>query len=413
MPTAEIKQMSPAEIHERLGNSESAMQMHKDAVDHGVRFGRWLEMLNPSDKGDTLDAFGRQLREAGIVTETDLYAGYHASEGTCFVDDPAGKALFPEFFARQWQQVMRSSRSQQAEMQQRAILLSSDSVVGGWDRPYADAMGPRWRNKVSPPIPLSELVAVTTAIRGEDYRSIYMTFDAAAVRMFRVGESADIPVTTLATSENTIRLRKYGRGIRATYEQLRRMRVDRIAWFIQWAALQAQIDKVAAVLAVMVNGDGNSNTAATEYNLLTLDTSATANELSLFGWLAFKLKFGQMYTLTTALMTETVALQLITLNTGSANVPLANVSLGGIRNTLTPINNTGDAVRYGWTSEAPSGKIVGFDASMAIEHVTEIGSTIRETERYITNQTQLMTMTETEGFAVLDPAAIKILDLAE
>ena len=409
MAAVEIKAMSPAEIHERLKNPDSAMQMHSDAIDkHGVRFGRYLEMLNPSEKGDSLDAFGRQLREAGIVTETDMYAGYHASEGKCFVDDIVGKSLYPEFFARQWQKVMRSTRAEQ-----RAILLSSDSIVGGWDRPYADATGPRWRNKIAPPIPLSELVAVTTPITGDTYRSIYMTHDEAAVRMYRVGESADIPVTTLVSSENTIDLHKYGRGIRSTYEQMRRLRVDKIAWFIQWAALQAQIDKVAAVMDVLVNGDGNANTAATEYNITDLDAAATNDVLTLKGWLAFKLKFGEMYRLTTALMTEAVALQLITLNSGSANVPLATFNPAGINLGLTPINNTGDGVRYGWTSEAPTGKIVGFDASMAIEHVTEIGSTIRETERYITNQTQLMVMTEIEGFAVLDPGAAKILDVTE
>lgn len=402
------ERLTAAEIHSRLSKPDSAIELHKDALDAKVRFGRYLEMIDPSTKDDPLDAFGRQMREAGIVVETNMYAGYHASEGKEFIDTPAGRALFPEFFARQWQSVMRMTRTEQ-----RAILLSSDSIVGGWDRPYADAMGPRWRNKIAPPIPLSELVAVTTAITGEDYRSIYMTDDENAVRMFRVGESAEIPRTTLVTSENTIRLRKYGRALQATYEQLRRLRVDKIAWFIMRAALQAQIDKVAAVIAVAINGDGNANTAGTEYNMLTLDPDATANELSLKGWLAFKLKFGEMYQLTTSLMTEAVALQLILLNTGSGNVPLANVSMAGIRSNLTPINNTGDAVRYGWTSEAPSNKIVGLDASMAIEHVVEIGSTIRETERYITNQTQIMTMTEVEGFACLDPSAIRILDLSE
>lgn len=408
MSTAKITAMSPAEINQRLGNAESAIQMHADAIKAGVRFGRYLEMLNPSEKGDTLDAFGRQLREAGIVTESDPVAGYWASSGSAFVDDPVGKALYPEFFARQWQQVMRASRAEQ-----RAILLSSDGIVGGWDRPYADAMGPRWRNKIKPPIPLSELIAVTTPITGEDYRAIYMTYDAAAVRMFRVGESADIPLTTLTYGENTIRLRKYGRGIRATYEQMRRMTVDKIAWFIQWAALQAQIDKVAAVLAVAINGDGNSSTAGTEYNLLTLDTQATALELSLKGWLSFRMQFGEAYTMTTALAKLDTALQVLLLNTGSGNVPLAQQPLGGIATQVTLINTTGDGVRLGYTTEAPSNKIVGLDASMAIEHITEIGSTIRETERFILNQTQVMTMTEVEGFAVLDPGAIKILDLAE
>ena len=39
----------------------------------------------------------------------------------------------------------------------------------------------------------------------------------------------------------------------------------------------------------------------------------------------------------------------------------------------------------------------------------EIGSEISETERYITNQTQVLTMTENSAFAILDPAAAAVL----
>lgn len=413
MTTAKITAMSPSEIHERLSNAASAVQMHKDAINHGVRFGRYLEILNPSDKNDGLDAFQRQLKEANIVVESDRYAGYWASDGKAFTDTEAGRALFGEFYARNWQHVMNANRAQHDEIQQRAILLSSDSTIGSWDRPYRDATGPRWRNRIAPPIPLSELIAVTTPITGEDYRSIYMTYDAAAVRMFRVGESANIPMTTLVSSQNTIRLRKYGRGLRASYEEMRRMKVDKLAWFIQWTALQAQIDKVAAIATVLVNGDGNANTGATEHNLLTLDPSASVDELSLLGWLSFRMQFSEAYTMTHALAKLPTAIQILTLNTGNANVPLANYPLGGMGTGVTVINHTGDNVRLGITSEAPTDKIIGFDASMAIEHITEIGSTISETERFIENQTQVITFTEVEAFCILDPAAVRILDLNE
>ena len=272
-------------------------------------------------------------------------------------------------------------------------------------------MGPRWNNQLEPAIPLSELVAVTTPIRGTDYRSVYATYDAAALRMYRVGESADIPVTTLALSDRNIRLHKYGRGLRASYEELRTMRVDKLAWWIRWAAIQSEIDKVAAALTVLVSGDGNSNTAATEYELTTLDPDATSGELTLKAWLAFRLQFAPPYMMTTAIAQIDETLQLILLNSGSGNVPLAGLNLAGIGNSLTPINTTADGIRYGWTTEAPDGYIVGFDRRFALEHVVEIGSEISETERYISNQTQLVTFTETSAFAVLDPAATKTLDL--
>jgi hypothetical protein len=103
-------------------------------------------------------------------------------------------------------------------------------------------------------------------------------------------------------------------------------------------------------------------------------------------------------------------LQLALLNSGSANVPLAGLNLAGLGVNATPINASADGVRYGWTSEAPTGKIVGFDRRMALDHLIMAGSQINETDRFILNQVQLMTMTEIEGFAVADPAAVKILD---
>lgn len=401
------EKLTAAEIHSRLNKPEGAIELHREALEGGMPLSRYLETLDPSDPKEHggLDAFGRQLQLAGIVTRSDPEAGYWASEASAFFETPAGRALYPEFFARQWRKVAF------ATPQQRAILLSSDGIVGGWDRPYADTGGPRWNNQLEPAIPLSEIVAVTTPIRGEDYRSLYMTYDAAQLRMFRVGESAEIPIATLATSERSIRLRKYGRGLRATYEQLRRMRVDKLAWWIRWTAVQSEIDKVAAALTVLVSGDGNANTAATEYDLTTLDAAATPGTLTLKAWLNFRLQFEPPYMLTTVLAQIDETLQLIMLNSGSANVPLTGYNLAGIGFGLTPINSTADGVRYGWTTEAPDDYFVGFDRRFALEHVVEIGSEISETERYITNQTQVLTMTENSAFAILDPAAAAVLDL--
>lgn len=399
------QKQSAADIHTRLKKPESAVELHREAVKKGLTLSRYLEVLDPTEKGSDLDAFGRQMREAGIITRSDPEAGYWASKASVFFDTTEGRALYPEFFARQWRKVAF------ATPQQRAVLLSSDSIVGGWDRAYADAAEARWNNQFTPAIPLSEVVAMTTPIEGEDYRALYMTYNAEQLRMFRVGESAEIPIATLASSERSIRVRKYGRGLRTTYEQMRRMRVDRMAWWIRWMALQSEVDKVAAALTVLVAGDGNSGTAATELDLTTLDPEATPGELSLKGWLRFRLSFNPPYMLTTALAQIDETLQLILLNSGSANVPLAGLNLAGLGFQLTPINTTADGVRYGWTDEAPNDYIVGFDRRFALEHVMEIGSEISETERFITNQTEVITMTENSGFAVIDPAATKTLDL--
>ena len=382
------------------------VDVYSEAYRQGLNLSAWLERLNPSDASAGTDAYGRLLRAAGIVPVSDPVAGYWASPAIDFFESREGRALYPEFFARTWRRVSYGRRSQQ-----RAVYLSDSGAAGSWQRPYIDAQTPRWDVQIAPAIPLSELVALTTPINGQDYRSFYLTYDAEALRKFRVGESAEIPITSLTDSERIIRLKKYGRGLSASYEQLRRMRVDKLAYQIELMAVQSEVDKVVAAIDVLVNGDGNAGTAPTTHDLTTLDAAATAGTMTLKGWLAFKLKFVNPYMLTTALMQEAVALQLILLDAGSANVPLMGLNLGGMTQSLAPINMTSDGVRYGWTADAPTLKIVGFDRRMALEEVVEIGGMVDEMERFITNQTQVMTMTEVHGFAIMDGNATEILDV--
>lgn len=379
-----------------------------DMKDRGLResptMSRALEFASPSDK-DEPEAFTRLMREAGIRTKSDPVGGYWASPASDFFEKgPGNRALYTEFFARKWREVAF------ATPQQRAVILSTYGTPGSWQRPYYEGMA-AWEQKVAPAIPLAELVGMTNPIDGNLYRSLFLEYDATQLRKFRVGESSEIPIATIAAREHTITLHKYGRGLRASYEELRRMRVDKLGFFIALAAVQSEVDKVAAGLNIIVNGDGNTDTAAATHNLTTLDTAASAGTLTLKGWLAFKFKFVNPYTITTALMQEAVALQLALLNAGSSNVPLMNLNLGGMVQSLTPINATSDGVRYGWTSDAPALKIVGFDRRYALEQLVEIGGSIDEMERFITNQTQVMTMTEVQGFAVMDPTAALILDV--
>ena len=162
---------------------------------------------------------------------------------------------------------------------------------------------------------------------------------------------------------------------------------------------------------VMVNGDGNNN-APTTYALTTLDDDATAGTLTLPGWLAYKMKFANPYMLTGALAQESVALQMMLLTTGSANVPLVTVQQPSGLGAFTPINpGLRDSVALGWTSDAPAQKIVGFDRRFAIERIVDVGATITEIEQFITRQVQVLVMTEAEGYAIIDKNAINILNV--
>jgi hypothetical protein len=278
--------------------------------------------------------------------------------------------------------------------------------------PTQYATGARATTQIAPAIPLSELIALTTGINAGSYEAFYLTDDATNQRMVRVAEGTEVPGAKLVGGDHTIKLKKYGRRIIESYEAMRRMRIDRVALLIARMAAQNETDKVAAVLDIMVNGDGNSSTAATSYNLTTLDAAATAGTLTLKGWIAFLMKFANPYMATIALAQNATVLQMMLLNAGSANVPLAFMPTTVPVAKFRPINTGLDgSLGVGWTADAPTLKIVAADSRFAIERVYEIGGNIQEAENIIKNQTREIVLTEVEGYAVLDPGATRVLDV--
>lgn len=404
-PAVEEVRARAQEIARSLG-----LETYRDAYSKGETLSAYLERQMPySEYRDGLDAFQRCLMLNGIkVRSVDGEQGVVADKFEDFFSSDTRRALLPEWWRREYK------RGQGLPVNTRSLFLSQDSEPGSLLNPWSDQQTPRVNKMIAPAIPVAELIALTTPIDSDAYRALYMTDDAAAQRMVRVGEAADIPTTKVTQGENVIRLSKFGRALEVSYETLRRLRIDRVAYLISRMAVQAEIDKVAAIIDVLVNGDGNSNTAALSHDLTTLDTGATAGTLTLKGYLAFKLKFANPYALTHVLVQEAVALQLLTLNMGSANLPTSTMPTPAVRGitSFDVINPTlREGTRLGVESNAPTLKIVGFDSRYAIERVTEAGATISEVERVIRNQTQIVTMTETEGYAKLDQNSTRLLDV--
>jgi hypothetical protein len=294
--------------------------------------------------------------------------------------------------------------------QERAVYLTTDQPSNSILNPIATAPGARFQ-QITAAIPLTELVAFNTGINTNIYRAFYLQTDVANTRLLRVTEASEIPGAKLVGSERMIEIYKFGRKLEWSYESARRMPIDLIAFHIARIAVQSEADRVAAALSTIVAGDGNAGTAATVYNLTTLDPTTTANNLTLVAWLTFKMLFLNPYALTTVLAQTGPALKLQLLNTGNANIPLTMLpsGFGG----FTPINpGLADGTRLGWTADAPASQLVGFDRRFALERVFEIGANIQEVDKWITRQVNVLTMTESEGYAALDPVAVKILNLA-
>lgn len=403
----------PAELYERNKNGQLTMQ----AIDQGMNLSTFLEELDPTEdygpEDRMLDAFGRQMRVSGIKTVNDPARGLWADEFGVF-DKDGNRALAIEWASRRWREARfgvpaNPHAAMQSQMEGRSVYTSSDEALNTIFRPYFDAAAER-SSRLSAPLPLSRIVALQTGINGDAYRAAYMTEPAAAdIRMVRVSELGEIPLATITAGAQTIRLHKYARGFEMSYEALRRTRINKVAFWIQRKAIQQENDKVEWALDVLINGDGNNN-AATSYNLTTLDASTTANNVTLAGWLAFKNKFNPNYQMDVALTTEAVKLKLQLMNSGTANIPMVMLpQFGG----FTELNfRLGDGVALGQTAAAPTGKVIGIDTSAALEHVMEIGATITETAKFVTRQSDVIVMSEVEGFAVLDKLATRILDTA-
>ena len=397
MSTVTDMRANPRDVLEQFGPNVFA-----EAYKRGMSVSAYLEMQDPSTSHDDgLDAFQRVVRETGVRTSSLDGIGLPASSWDEFNDTPQKRALAVEWAARQWRAAITGRPYHTRD------LFSTADLANTAGNPAAYAAGARY-NMVTPAIPTRELIATNTGIAASTYQAYYLTTPTAAnaTRQYRVAELAEIPMATLAGGDHTIKLHKVGRGLERSYEAMRRQPIDKVAIWIQYLAAQAEADKLTTIIDVLVSGDGNSGTSATNYNLTALDTAASAGTLTLKGWLAYKMKFVNPMSLTHILVTEDVALQLALLNTGNANVPLVNVQAAAGFGSLTAINpQLRDAVAMGWTSSAPALKIVGFDRRLALERVYEVGGNIQEVERYASHQGEALFLTEVEAFCCFMPGA--------
>lgn len=359
-------------VKPRANEIQLSLDLYRKANEKGMTFSQYLETIDPSSEygpNEKLDAFERQLKRFGIVPKTDLSKGIVASKVEAFYQTQESAVLFPEFINR----VAREA-------------IMADDI-------------------------LKFLVAVTTPIDSDAYRTFYVQDQPEAAQKKRVAQGAELPVSELVGQENAIRLYKYGRRLKITYEAARRMRVDLLGIHVKRIMQQANIDKAEEALNVIVNGDGNNN-AAVNYNKTALQGGVATDALSYKGWLAYLIKF-YPYQLNTVIAGEGETIELLTMQPPNVD-PLKLIEqlrAGGTSsgaNLAQPLFSNYDVV---YVANAPAGKLVGIDRRYALEMVTEVGSDIVETQKLISSQWNEIAISEVSGFGVLLPDARRILTL--
>jgi hypothetical protein len=407
--------MPDVEMRNRPGENLKVLPaLYRAAASEDMTLSQFLEGEDPSHEWDGVDreigAFGRVLQSSGFRFKSSPSEGFWADPYEKISEKDEGRALLPEFFNMVWRKSRNGGWTPQAIPVQHRVIESTEVTLGTMFRPYVDAAG-LYSQTLEPGIALSDLVAFNTAINADTYRRAYLSDPAAAdVRLLRIGETADIPRASIRTSEQLIRLHKYGRAIEISYEAVRRVPIDKVGLFIAKAALQVEADRVAQAIDVLLNGDGNSGTSADNFNQSALDTGVVP---TVKGLIAFKSKFRPPYRLTHLFAREAELVNLQMLTMPNANPLLRQVAsdLGfGALDAMQDVAN--GRVLYGQTDAVAAGTYLGIDARYALERITEIGSDIQETTRFIERQTELMTFTENDGFGVLDQNANKTWTMA-
>jgi hypothetical protein len=340
-------------------------ELYHEARSKGLTFGELLEELDPTQERDEsgapkgLDAYGRQLKRFDIKV-----SGPGASPVEKFFQSSQSAVLFPHFVETKILQ---------------GVLAAS--IV-------------------------PKLIATETRIDTHNYDSVRMT-DAEPDRQLRqIGEGAQLPVTTIQTADESIRLKKYGRLLRATYEALRRQKLNAVGIFLQRMGAQLGIDESNDALRAIIGGDGNAGTDITKKDA---DVSGTVDYDELVKlWLAFPAG----YELNAIVATDTYIQKI--LNLSEFKDPMAGFKFQSTGDLVNPLGaqlvRWADAAGFNKSGTDVSDWIVGIDKRYCLEKVVE-QPYIAEYDRLIDKQFERAAISSWVGWKKLDPTAAQAIDI--
>jgi hypothetical protein len=331
--------------------------MYIKGASRGMSLTSVLEELDPTQPGDLMNAFERQLCKRGIKIKG---GGVDAVER--FFQTYDDSILFPEFIAKQVQ-------------------------VG--------------KEKVGE---LSDILALRTKIDSTEYKSMWIDEDNAGnkaedKRLVRVNEFAEMPGVKLKTAETAIKIYKYGRYIQTSYEFLRRQKIDVVAIFFQAMGMQIQKDKFAAAMNVLINGDGNNNAAST--------VNWAGASIAYKDLVKFKLEFQQdAYNLSYMIAPLATALDVYDLDRFN-NALVAGLDTARTGEMPKPL---GVPLISDLSATVPADCILGIDKSMALQEIYET-ELMTESDQ-VRQQFKGTAVSEVVGYAKLLPKAARLLKKA-
>lgn len=257
---------------------------------------------------------------------------------------------------------------------------------------------------------VAPMVANSRTMVGNELLSTVVDDDSNARDSFTIAEGANIPVRSIRTSDQTVKMYKHGSALRTTYEFSRRASLELMVPYANRIARELELTKVQAATGVIINGDG-VNGAAPTVNQSSYDTptgkTATAGEISwshMLYWLVQRAKAGTP--IDTVLMNWDGWFQWLMLfadkkHTGDFTGAEALTAAGVSANQMPAAINLLMNVTPVLSSSVPANHLVGYTVGDTLEELVEAGSNIQETEQVIRNQTIFMTKTENTGYRLV------------
>ena len=309
-----------------------------------------LEKLDPSENYENtelagLDAFGRQLKRFNIKVsgpESDVIEKFFKTSDSA--------VLFPEYISRAVNQGIEEANL------------------------------------------LPEIVATVTKIEGMDYRSITSNLSETDKELKDVAECASIPLATIKTQNNLVRLHKRGRMLASSYEAIRFQHLDLFTVILKQIGAYIVRGQLSDAVDVLLNGDGNNNAAG---SVSKASTSLAYTDLVAL-WAALS-----PYKLTTMIGNSNVIKTIL----GLSEMKDANAGLNfqGTGNLITPAG-----ANLIHVPNFSTNAIIGIDNSCALEMV-QASDVIIDYDKVIDRQLERACISTIAGFAKIFNDATKTM----
>jgi hypothetical protein len=334
----------------RASEIEVDKDLYLEAAGRGMTLSELLETeeYDPTPSGSPLDAFERQLALAGI-----RLGGSKATTVEQFYQ--AAPALMPEF-------ILREIKKGQAMRPELGMILANSATVAA--------------NRYTP-----------------------FFVDTSATDRFSlrpIGDAAEIPQILVTEQKHAINVPEYGLGVKASYKALKYRTTSQFRVLLWYIGFKLQTDKIGMVVDCIINGDGNSNPAAT-VNAAVSGSLTYDDLISLWAQFApFEMN---------AIVCHINNLKTI-LTLDEFKDPMAGYRFQSKGELFSPLGSA--LIRC---DSAPTDLVIGLDSRFAVEEIVTQPLTV-EYDKIIEQRFEEAVVTESVAYAKVIREASVVLDIA-